>query len=77
MKNRTPPPATLAMTISDTLNKAFAQAGLDPRSGPLKGVTDTIRKALVSDGARHHRPAHGNRRGRVHGPHAPPPRRCA
>ncbi|PZO09509.1 MAG: esterase [Burkholderiales bacterium] len=38
------------MNINDTLSKAFAQAGLDARSGPLKGVTDTIRKALASAG---------------------------
>ena len=30
--------------------QALAQAGLDARSGPLKGVTETIRKALASAG---------------------------
>lgn len=38
------------MNINDTISKAFAQAGLNARSGPLKGVTDTIRKALASAG---------------------------
>ena len=38
------------MNINDTLSKAFAQAGLDTRSGPLQGVTETIRKALASAG---------------------------
>ncbi|MDP1685388.1 PHB depolymerase family esterase [Hydrogenophaga sp.] len=38
------------MNINDTISKAFAQAGLDARSGPLKGVTETIRKALSTAG---------------------------
>ena len=41
------------MNINDTISKAFAQAGLDARSGPLKGVTQTIRKALASAGLGH------------------------
>ncbi|WP_291211928.1 PHB depolymerase family esterase [Hydrogenophaga sp.] len=47
---KTPHSPTLAMNINDTLSKAFAQAGLDTRSGPLQGVTETIRKALASAG---------------------------
>jgi poly(hydroxyalkanoate) depolymerase family esterase len=38
------------MNINDTIGQALAQAGLDTRSGPLKGVTETIRKALASAG---------------------------
>ena len=38
------------MNINDTIGKALAQAGLDTRSGPLKGVTETIRQALASAG---------------------------
>lgn len=38
------------MNINDTISQALAQAGLDTRSGPLKGVTETIRKALASAG---------------------------
>lgn len=34
------------MNINDIIGKALAQAGLDTRSGPLQGVTQTIRKAL-------------------------------
>ncbi|MDZ4126830.1 MAG: PHB depolymerase family esterase, partial [Hydrogenophaga sp.] len=47
---KTPLSPSLAMNINDTLSKAFAQAGLDTRSGPLQGVTETIRKALASAG---------------------------
>jgi poly(hydroxyalkanoate) depolymerase family esterase len=38
------------MNINDTIAQALAQAGLDTHSGPLKGVTETIRKALASAG---------------------------
>ena len=38
------------MNIQDTIERAFKAAGLDSRSGPLRGVTDTIRNALASAG---------------------------
>jgi poly(hydroxyalkanoate) depolymerase family esterase len=38
------------MNINDTIGQALAQAGLNTQSGPLKGVTETIRKALASAG---------------------------
>lgn len=37
-------------TISDTIERALTSAGLDPTSGPLKGVAETIRKALGGAG---------------------------
>jgi hypothetical protein len=38
------------MNIQDTIERAFKAAGLDTRSGTLRGVTDTIRRALASAG---------------------------
>src|SRR4051794_18370919 len=32
--------------INQTIQRALASAGLDTSTGPLQGVTDTIRKAL-------------------------------
>ena len=37
-------------TITDTIQSALASAGLDPQSGPMKGVTDTIQQALSAAG---------------------------
>jgi poly(hydroxyalkanoate) depolymerase family esterase len=37
-------------SISDTIDRALASAGLDPRSGVLKSVTETIRRALADAG---------------------------
>ena len=36
--------------ITDTIQRAFASAGLDTQSGPMKGVTDTIQQALSAAG---------------------------
>ncbi|MDP2165970.1 MAG: PHB depolymerase family esterase [Hydrogenophaga sp.] len=38
------------MNIQETIERALASAGLDTRSGPMRGVTDTIRNALASVG---------------------------
>lgn len=38
------------MNIHQTIEQALTRAGLDNQSGPLRGVTDTIRKALASAG---------------------------
>lgn len=38
------------MNIRDTIEQALTRAGLDHRSGPMQGVTETIRKALASAG---------------------------
>lgn len=35
-----------AASITDTIERALASAGLDTKSGPMRGVTDTIRRAL-------------------------------
>jgi poly(hydroxyalkanoate) depolymerase family esterase len=40
----------MAMNIHQTIEQALNRAGLDSRSGPLRGVTDTIRQALASAG---------------------------
>jgi poly(hydroxyalkanoate) depolymerase family esterase len=37
-------------TISDTIERALRSAGLDPTTGPAKGVSETIRRALASAG---------------------------
>jgi len=37
-------------SISNTIHQALTAAGLDPRRGPLKAVTQTIRKALADAG---------------------------
>ncbi|MEO6365229.1 MAG: PHB depolymerase family esterase [Luteimonas sp.] len=41
-----------AQAITDTIQRAFASAGLDTQAGPLKGVTDTIAQALSAAGLR-------------------------
>ena len=38
------------MNIQDTIEHALASAGLNTQSGPLRGVTETIRKALTTAG---------------------------
>ncbi|MBA4266113.1 MAG: esterase [Comamonadaceae bacterium] len=38
------------MNIQDTIARALASAGLDTRSGPMRGVTETIRQSLASAG---------------------------
>lgn len=38
------------MNIQQTIERALTRAGLDNHSGPLQGVTDTIRQALASAG---------------------------
>ncbi len=38
------------MNIQDTIERALKAAGLNTRSGPMRGVTETIRKALSSAG---------------------------
>jgi len=48
-------------TISRTINDALTAAGLDTKTGPLKGVTATIDRALASAGlAQFDRPLPGN-----------------
>ncbi len=37
-------------TISDTIERALRSAGLDPATGPTRGVAETIRRALASAG---------------------------
>lgn len=37
-------------TISNVIQRALALAGLDPHSGAMRGVTETIRKALADAG---------------------------
>jgi poly(hydroxyalkanoate) depolymerase family esterase len=39
-----------AGSIHETIERALAAAGLDTTSGPLRGATDTIRRALASGG---------------------------
>ncbi len=41
-------------TISDTIERALRSAGLDPATGPTRGVTETIRRALASAGLVQH-----------------------
>ncbi|MDO9481906.1 MAG: PHB depolymerase family esterase [Hydrogenophaga sp.] len=38
------------MNIQETIDRALKSAGLNTQSGPLRGVTDTIRNALASAG---------------------------
>lgn len=38
------------MNIQETIERALSAAGLNTQSGPMRGVTDTIRKALASAG---------------------------
>lgn len=38
------------MNIQETIERALKSAGLNTQSGPLRGVTDTIRNALASAG---------------------------
>ena len=40
-----------AKAINDTIERALASAGLDTSSGPMRDVTETIRRALDPDGA--------------------------
>ena len=44
------PHPSLPVSIRHTIEQALARAGLDRRSGPLQGVTDTIQQALASAG---------------------------
>ncbi len=44
-------------TISDTIERALRSAGLDPATGPTRGVAETIRRALASAGLAQHPPA--------------------
>ena len=37
------------MNIQETIERALASAGLDTQSGPLRGVTDTIRNEKFRD----------------------------
>ncbi len=50
-------PAFDAATITDTIERALASAGLDTTSGPMASVTQTIRQALSANGASDPRPA--------------------
>ena len=38
------------MNIQETIDRALKAAGLNTQSGPLRGVTDTIRNALFKSG---------------------------
>ena len=50
MKNpvNSSPPRFDAQAINETIQRAFASAGLDASSGPMRGVTETIRRALAA-----------------------------
>jgi poly(hydroxyalkanoate) depolymerase family esterase len=41
-------PAWNAQTIQDTVQRALASAGLDARAGPLRDLTQTLRRALAA-----------------------------
>lgn len=43
-------PSFNAAAINETIHRALAAAGLDTRSGPMHGLTETIRRALGSGG---------------------------
>ena len=43
-------PAYDARAIHNTLQRALASAGLDNRAGPMQGVSETIRRALLAAG---------------------------
>ena len=43
-------PAFDAAAIQATIQRAFASAGLDTTTGPMQGVTETIRRALAARG---------------------------
>jgi poly(hydroxyalkanoate) depolymerase family esterase len=43
-------PSFDAKAINETIQRAFASAGLDTTSGPMRSVTETIRRALASGG---------------------------
>ena len=43
-------PSFNAANITETIERALASAGLDTTSGPMRGVTDTIRRTLSSGG---------------------------
>lgn len=45
-------PSLDAATINETIRRALASAGLNTTSGPMRGVTDTIRQALEAGGLR-------------------------
>lgn len=45
------PPSYDAQAINDTIQRALASAGLDTSTGPMRDVTDTIRRALDPAGA--------------------------
>ena len=47
---RSPQTSGLIGEITDTIQQAFAAAGLDTQVGPMKGVTDTIQQALSAAG---------------------------
>lgn len=47
-------------TITSTINSALATAGLNTNSGPMHGVTETIRRALSSAGFDHGAAARGD-----------------
>jgi poly(hydroxyalkanoate) depolymerase family esterase len=46
-----PPRHFSVETITSTIERALDAAGLDTRSGPMLGITETIRRALSSHGA--------------------------
>jgi len=46
-----PPRRFSVETITSTINRAFDAAGLDSKSAPMLGITETIRRALSSSGA--------------------------
>jgi len=46
-------PSFDARTINETIQRALEAAGLDTTSGPMQGVTETIRRALSPGGSTH------------------------
>ncbi|WP_439517593.1 extracellular catalytic domain type 1 short-chain-length polyhydroxyalkanoate depolymerase [Hydrogenophaga sp.] len=52
-----------AQSINDTIERALASAGIDTSSGPMRGVTETIRRALDPDGAAGMSPSPGQQDG--------------
>ena len=59
----TRPPFFDAAAIHTTIQRALASAGLDTRSGPMQGVSETIRHALAAGermGAREAQQRHGS-----------------
>jgi hypothetical protein len=42
--------------ISSTIDRALRSAGLDPKSDLMRGIQDTIHKALVAAGVQRHAP---------------------